>query len=74
MLGSRDSMLILSSGRTAMRNHLRQQISNNQKVAAVTIYSQMFDDSRISRHTSALPIRKWLEDADETSASEEVEQ
>ena len=51
-----------------------QQISNNQKVAAVTIYPQMFDDSRISRHTSALLIRKWLEDAHKTSTSEEVEQ
>ena len=55
-----------------------QQISNNQKVAAVTIYSPMFDDSRIPRHirlyrhTTALLVRGWLEDALKTGATEEV--
>ena len=56
-----------------------QQISNIQKVAAVTIHSPMFDDSRIPRHirlcrhTTALLIREWLEDALKTGAAEEVE-
>ena len=56
-----------------------QQISNIQKVATVTIYSPMFDDSRIPRHirlcrhTTALLIRECLEDALKPGADEEEE-
>ena len=62
-------MLILSSGPTRRNNPIMQQLINNQNVAAVTVYSPMFNDSQIPRHirpcrhTSALLIQESLEDA-----------
>lgn len=72
-------MLILSSGHAGGRNPVMHQISTYQKVAAVTIYSLMFGDSRIPGHippwrrATPLLIRKWLENALTAGAAEEVE-